>query len=260
MVVVNYSTTRYMKLMLATLADVVDLRPLDAIVIVDNGSRDGGRGFLGSLDSSVAMVHVVERKRWLHHGPALRAGVRRLDEIGNRSRTLLFCDPDVIFLDPEVLTELDRQFEIGADLVGEHRRRGPHRPGPNIQASFVAVRREMYERRDVRPALHHGAPLYDMQLDIERVGGRIVDLPTNRGGLILHRGRAAVSAASDFRPGSAYASVKRRNAHYMGQPNGGDVWERVEARYQRLLEPTREADLITLLVSRMHGASASTDG
>jgi hypothetical protein len=248
-VTVNYSTTRLVKLMLLTLASQDALDRVTSIVVVDNGPRDGGAAFLRALDRRIPRVRLVERRHWLHHGPAMRAGATRALESDSAARspeTLLFVDPDVIFRDPATIGTVAQLAERGAALVGEHRR-GRRHPGPNIQASFFAVRVDAYRRRDVRPLVHDGAPAYRMQLDIERAGLPIVDLPTNHGGLILHRGRSAVAAASQFRPGSAYASARRARPHFMGVRDGGAIWAQAEREHAALLDPAREPELLDVL-------------
>jgi hypothetical protein len=248
-VTVNYSTTRLVKLMLLTLASQDALDHVTSIVVVDNGPRDGGRAFLRALDRRVPRVRLVERRHWLHHGPAMRAGANCAlapGSAGGSPESLLFVDPDVIFRDPATIRTVAELTASGVALVGEHRR-GRRHPGPNIQASFFAVRADAYRRRDVRPLVHDGAPAYRMQLDIERAGLPIVDLPTNHGGLILHRGRSAVAAASEFRPGSAYASARRARPHFMGVRDGGAIWAQAERERSALLGPEGESDLLDVL-------------
>src|SRR5262249_37178882 len=46
---VNFSTTRYLKLMLLTLTDQDALSRVQRIIVVDNRSRDGGLPFLRAL-------------------------------------------------------------------------------------------------------------------------------------------------------------------------------------------------------------------
>lgn len=251
LVVVNFSTTRLLRLMLATLVEQERLDLVSRIVIVDNGSRDGGLPFLRRLASEVDRIDLVERRRWLHHGPGLRAGLRHLDRVGDPAEGVLFVDSDVIFRDPGTLTAVAAHLDAGAALVGEHRRRGDRRPGPNIQASFVAVRRDVLHRRDVRPPVHDGAPLYRMQLDIERAGLPIVDFPSNHGGYILHRGRSGVAAAAEYRPGHAYATARRQSAHFMGVPKGRAVWDEAGARHAHLLDADGDEELVALLTERL---------
>jgi GT2 family glycosyltransferase len=49
LITVNYSTTRYLKLMLLTLTEQSSLQLLTNIVLIDNNSRDGGQRFLRKL-------------------------------------------------------------------------------------------------------------------------------------------------------------------------------------------------------------------
>ena len=62
LVTVNRCTTRYLKLMLLTLAEQEKLGIVHRIVIVDNGYRDGGLGFLAALDAAVPHVEVVRNR------------------------------------------------------------------------------------------------------------------------------------------------------------------------------------------------------
>ncbi|MFI5047672.1 MAG: glycosyltransferase family 2 protein, partial [Acidimicrobiia bacterium] len=78
MVTVNFSTTRYLKLMLCTLGEQRELWFLHRIVLADNGSRDGGLPFLRALDARVPRLHLVERRRRLTHAGGMRAGTRAL--------------------------------------------------------------------------------------------------------------------------------------------------------------------------------------
>src|SRR5271167_700450 len=62
LITVNYSTTRYLKLMILTLAEQSSLKLLKRIILVDNCSRDGGSGFLRELAERINIVSVVENR------------------------------------------------------------------------------------------------------------------------------------------------------------------------------------------------------
>ncbi len=159
---------------------------------------------------------------------------------------MLFCDTDVIFRSPLALANLaSAALEHDAALIGEVRVGA--NAMPDIQASFFAVRRDVYARRDIRPLVHGGAPAYLLQRSIWDSGLPVVHLPTNKGGLILHRGRSGVEAAHRYRPLHQYASARGRGPHYMGIPDGPAVWAEVESRYASLLEEVSEPELIGLL-------------
>lgn len=252
MVIVNFSTTRYLKLLLLTLAEQEHLGLLHRIVLVDNGSRDGGRELVARLDDRIPAVHAVLRRHRLGHGPGMRAGVRALDRIDGRSdrpaNLLLFCDADVVFRSPDVLSALaGTALASEPALVGEIRRAYAE---PDIQASFFMVRRDVHARRGVPPLVHDGAPAYRMQRAIFRSGSTVVDLRTNHGGLILHRGRAGIEAAQRYRPRHAYAAVRDAGPHFMGVPDGARIWAEVELRHADLLDPSAEDQLLVVLADR----------
>lgn len=257
MVVVNFSTTRYVKLLLATLCEQSDLGLLRRLVIVDNGSRDGGPAFLAELRRRVPRVTIVERRHWLSHAAGMRAGVRALDDadVGIaprlRSNVVLFCDADIVFRSPRTLVDLARVLQSGpVALAGEMRRVHAY---PDVQASFFAVRREVYERPDIWPPVDHGSPAYWMQRSIQRAGLTVADFPSNHGGYVLHRGRAGVAATRVFRPRHHYASVRSHEPHFMGVRDGERIWSDIERRHASLLSMSGQTDLVDLLARRLSG-------
>ncbi len=251
-VTVNFSTTRYLQLMLLTLSEQQGLDAVERIVVVDNGSLDGGIDFLRSLAAAAPRLHLVERSHWLHHGPAMRAGLRALDRLDaadpHAAETVLFIDADVLFLRPDALDAVAGSFVAhDAALVGEVRP-GDH-TCPDIQASVFAVRRAVIAHRGIAPLVHDGSPAYRMQRSIQRAGLTVVDLPTHRSGLMLHRGRAGVAAARQFRRRHAYATARQQEPHFMGVPDGEATWAATEARLAPLVDGDQAA-LVDLLASR----------
>jgi hypothetical protein len=245
--------------MLLTLGEQADLDSLTHIVVVDNRSRDGGLPFLRALSEEVDRVHLVANRRFLSHGRGMRRGIGELDRIeadlhpDERANLLLFCDPDVIFLRQEVLLDLAASIAAhdGA-LVRELRRLHAY---PDAQASFFVLRRDVYARRDIRPWVHHGSPAYWLQRSVWRAGLTVVDFPSNHGGHVLHRGRAGVAAAARHAPRHAYARVDSREPHFMGVPEGEQIWARVEAEHARLLSPDHEDALLAHLADRLEAPS-----
>ena len=253
---VNYSTTRWLKLMLRSLVDLEGLERLVRVVICDNGSRDGGVDFLRALATASARMMLVENCWWTHHARGMRLAIRALQAAerdqpeNSRCNVLLFVDPDVQFLRADTLTALAERFVGGETaFAGELRRHVL--PLPEAQASFLAVRRDWAERRDISPWLHGGSPAWPLQRDIWRAGGRGEDFPVYREGYAMHRGRAGVAAAQAFYTGSAYASVANRAPHFMGVPQGQERWQMAEARYTEWLGTEAEPQLLELLSRRL---------
>jgi hypothetical protein len=246
-VTVNASTTRYLKLMLITLSEQHHLDDfLREIVIVDNDSRDGGPPFLRTLAQRVECVRLVSLRTLRNHARGMRAGVRTLTSDAN---VVLFCDPDVVWRNPDTLLDLAAVMTVhGAGIAGEPRGQGRN---PDIQASFLAVRRDVLDRRDVRPPVNHGSPLLWLQADVVSAGLTVVQFPSNHGGYILHRGRTAVAAAREYTPGRSYATAPTRVPHFMGVPDGAAIWAEIEARHAALLEPDAEPALLDRLASRL---------
>ncbi|MFP8781178.1 glycosyltransferase family 2 protein [Hydrogenophaga sp. RWCD_12] len=251
LVTVNYSTTRWLKLMLLTLSEQDALDTVSDIVVVDNDSRDGADRLRAALGSRVPRLRWVQNRRFLSHARGIRLGLRALDDMGSRANVVLAIDTDVVFLRQDTLQTLGGLFQQGAALAGEMR--DWVYAVPEAQASFVAFRRDVYARRDIAPWVNHGAPSYWMQKSIRRRGLPVVDFATYRDGYALHRGRSGVLAAGRYRQGSSYASVLNHDPHFMGVPGGEETWRATEQRWGRYLEPGAEEALVELLARRLGG-------
>jgi hypothetical protein len=253
---VNRSTTRYLKLMLLTLCEQIHLGLVERLIITDNHSRDGGASFLRSLAAAVERVELVENRTFLNHARGIRRGLRRLDAVESRlparqrSNLLLLCDPDVVFRNRETLLDLATVVVVNDAAFAGELRRNVH-PYPEAQASFLVVRRDWYSRRDVVPFVNHGSPAYWMQRSIWQAGGTVVDFPSNFGGYVLHRGRAAVAATREYTPWASYATARSRVPHFMGVPDGQKIWDAIEVRHADLLEPASESALVDMLAERL---------
>lgn len=254
-VTVNYSTTRWLKLMLLTLSDQRALDGVTDIVVVDNGSRDGADLLRHALAGRVPGLHWVQNRRFLSHARGMRLGLHALDEAGSRANVVLAVDTDVVFLRPDTLEALRDTFRRGAALAGQMR--DWVHPVPEAQASFVAFRRDVYARHDVAPWVNHGTPSYWMQKSIRRAGLPVVDFPSYRDGYALHRGRAGVSAAGRYRPASSYASVADSAPHFMGVPGGAATWQATEDAWRHLLDAGSEQAFVARLAQRLQALGVS---
>lgn len=239
-VTVNYSTTHWLKLMLLTLSEQAARDDVTDIVVVDNNSRDDAPRLRAAL-SAVPRLRWVQNRRFLSHARGMRMGLENLNAEGSRANVVLAIDTDVVFLRPDTLDDLAEVFRLGAVLAGQMRYR--NYPVPEAQASFVAFRRDVYARRDVAPWVNHGAPSYWMQRSIRELGLPVVDFPSYRNGYVLHRGRSGVLAASRYRRGSSYASVRTNDPHFMQVPDGDSIWRATEQRWDPYLQPGSEEAL-----------------
>jgi hypothetical protein len=177
-VTVNFSTTAFLKLMLLTLSEQSALDRVRHVVVVDNASRDGGIAFLRTLAHRAQRISLVENRVLLNHARGMRRGLRFLDEldvgesVDQQANLVLSIDTDVIFRNPDTLIDLARPFvHDGAAAAGELRH-GIY-PCPEAQASFLAVRRDIYARRDIAPWVNHGAPAYWLQRGLWRAGEKV---------------------------------------------------------------------------------------
>jgi len=252
---VNFSTTRYLKLMLLTLAEQHGLDLVSRVVVADNGSVDGAEAFLAEL-AAVERVTVVQNRRRLSHAKGMRTALRALRTAERASEAppaniLLFCDTDVVFRNPDTLQELAAIFRSGDVAFAGELRHGLF-PYPEAQASFLAVRRDWADRRRTAPWVSHGSPAYWLQRSIWRQGGTGHHFPGNAGGYILHRGRTGVAAAQQHFRHHHYASTRYNQPHFMGIPGGEHIWRTIEDAHAPLLDGDPAA-----VAERLAGAFAA---
>ena len=112
LITVNYSTTRYLKLMLLTLTEQSSLQLLKRIILIDNCSRDGGSSFFRELAERTNRISVVENRWFLNHARGMRRCLRLLDMVEadaaatDSANIVLSCDADVVFRRIDTLSEL----------------------------------------------------------------------------------------------------------------------------------------------------------
>jgi hypothetical protein len=247
LITVNFRTTRFLKLLLLTLGEQSAVDLVRRLVIVDNGSDADDVAFLRRLTTVLPRVELVERRHFLDHASGLRAGVRWLTIVDRevdseeRCNVLLLCDTDVAFRSPDALRDLAATVvREDAALVGEWRGQPDD---PDVQASFLAVRRDAYDRRDVVPPVHHGSPTRWMQRSIAATRDlRVADFASNHGGHVLHRGRTSAGAPP----------------HFMGLPDGPRGWAQIESRFAALLAPDAEQALLDHLAASGRCEPAAT--
>jgi hypothetical protein len=204
----------------------------------------------------VPEVEVVQNRHFLNHARGIRSGLAALARVehdvarAQRTNLVLFCDPDVVFRQPDALVALVSTLTVNdGAFAGELRR--TDRRYPDVQASFLLVRRDWLARRDVRPWVNHGSPSLWLQESIWEAGGTVVHFPSNLGGYVLHRGRGAVGASREHAPRSSFASA-RATPSYMGVPDGERIWNEIEEQWAEWLSPERESELVERLAARFN--------
>ena len=261
LITVNFSTSAYLRLLLASLSDVDHLDRLVRLIVVDNGSKDDAESLLTVLEGSNLPVSIVRNRVWLSHARGMRKGLAALaraerdSQNVSESNVVLFVDTDVVFLRSDTLSALSGVFE-SRDCAFAGQLRSGRYPYPEAQASFLAVRRDWLARHDVATWVHHGSPAYWMQRDIWRAGGVGHHFPSNTEGYVLHRGRGGVEAATSHHPLSSYGREWRKEPHFMGVPGGAAMWAAAEERYRDLTAAGQEERLVKKLRDRWTGGGA----
>jgi len=92
-----------------------------ALIVVDDGSRDGTRPILRRLAAEIPALRYVERAANGGYGAALRTGTEKAAEEG--AELVIFMDSDLTN-DPADIPKFVAAFEAGADVVKATRFRG----------------------------------------------------------------------------------------------------------------------------------------
>jgi len=255
LITVNFSTTYYLKLMLLTLCNQKALDKISKIIIVDNGSKDGGVLFLKRLIKTIEKVNLIENKFIRTHARGLRVGIDYLQQCEQnddlQSNVLMICDTDIIFRNNETLSELSSIFNSNKTaFAGELRYSST--VCPQAQASFLTIRRDYYARSDITPFVNHGSPAFWMQRSLWKAGLKLYDFRSNYGGYILHRGRTGVAAAGVHNRYSSFAKTPNNQPHYTGVENGQHIWQQTEKKYSELLHESSENALIDYLSDKLN--------
>lgn len=253
---VNFSTTHFLKLMLLTLCQQNNRQKITRIVIVDNDSKDGGLDFLRNLSKSIFRIELVEN-RWIRtHARGLRKGIYYLNKLESslekqlQSNVLMICDTDIIFRNPNTITELAEIFNSKKYAFAGELRYSSN-ICPQAQASFLCLRRDVYKRKEISPIVNHGSPAYPMQKSLWENKYQLYDFRSNSGGYILHRGRSGVAAAGKHYSTSSYSSEKNNKPHFMAVENGEQIWKDAENQFAELLLPENESELIKYLKNKL---------
>jgi hypothetical protein len=139
---VNFSITRYLKLMLLTLTEQSALSNVQRIIIVDNRSRDGGVPFLRALARQVDRVHLVEHRHFLNHARGMRTCVRTLDGVARIDVASRNGSWHRLTIEPKPQAGDLREAIAKAITASSGMVRELHREAPSLEQLFVQTAAE----------------------------------------------------------------------------------------------------------------------
>jgi|GEM_PF-2103018 glycosyltransferase involved in cell wall biosynthesis len=238
-VIVNFNTVHYLKLLLITLSESLYeyRRLIKQIVIVDNASRDGSKDFLNQFES-VQGISIVNNGKGLNHANGLRIGIRHIDETekdipkSGKSNYYLTIDSDVIIIRNDLWADIQEViYQRSPDLLGEIQ----HDVGfPYVHPSFMLIKKWAYHREGIIPFINNGAPALYLQQSLRARRAEIVDFPVRKDGYIVHRGRGAIQGVQRYRRFHSYATVSGQE-HFHGNNQGGIIWDAVEKKHAEII-------------------------
>jgi GT2 family glycosyltransferase len=124
-VVVNFNTARLISQLLFSLYRILGRSEFSTVVVVDNGSTDGSREILESLEAA-QLIHLVVNADQQYHGPGLNQGISWLAEQQesadppNQIRYVWTLDSDVVVLRHGTARDALGAFEgTGVAAVGQ---------------------------------------------------------------------------------------------------------------------------------------------
>jgi glycosyltransferase involved in cell wall biosynthesis len=186
-VTVNYNTRDLLRQLLYSLFAVLRPGPLEAVVVVDNGSTDGSLDDLRALEQH-GLITLI-RNRWPQgHGPGLNRAFSALAkerEFRDIERVWIL-DSDVVVLRPDTLDKaLESARKQDAAILGE-KQPSERRTGPAVLLCSMLVDPRRVWADDLPIFEWHGLPADPLQDALAARGENIEDFRFCAEGYLFH--------------------------------------------------------------------------
>jgi glycosyltransferase involved in cell wall biosynthesis len=240
-VIVNYGTRLLTAQLVYSIHRIVGGDRFAAIVVVDNGSRDGSDRMLGAL-ARAGLVHLIRNRRHRYHGPGINQGIswlarrQRIVAPSERVDFVWVLDSDVLLLRRSAVADAVAAFRrTGAAILGQRfEQRGEDH-------ELVALNTLMLDPSQVwrppfPPFLDDGAPSRALQQAVLADLLYINDFPFLHHSYALHLGSGTLDRIADRgeRRNRFYRySLDHREPHYNEHPLGSRLRAAVLAHYDR---------------------------
>jgi glycosyltransferase involved in cell wall biosynthesis len=196
-VTVNSNTREFLARLLFSLCRTLPTGSVQAIVVVDNGSRDGSVELLRQL-ADARLIHLIENDLQRYHGPALNQALSylaraRREHSSHSVDYVWILDSDVIVLRPDALARpLFDLRAANAALVGQFEYVTLAQGYAELWSLLVDPARAW--RLMLPPFYDEGAPARRLQVSLRILGVPILSFPYCQEEYILHAGGGALLA------------------------------------------------------------------
>jgi hypothetical protein len=240
-VVVNYGTRRLTAQLIYSIYRIVGPDRFAAIVVVDNGSRDGSVEMLDALERA-GLVHAIRNRRHRYHGPGINQGISWLArrqqtvEAAERIDFVWVLDSDVLLLRRPVVEDAVATLRrTGAAILGQRFEQGGE-DRELVALSTLMLDPSQVWRPPFPPFLDDGAPSRALQQAVLADLLHINDFPFLHHSYALHLGSGTLDqiAGRGERRNRFYRySLDHREPHYNEHPLGSRLRAAVLAHYDR---------------------------
>lgn len=247
-VTVTHNTLELTGLLLASLLRVAGPR-LRRIVVVDNGSTDGGRD-LAEAAARAGLVHAVLNDANLYHGPALDQGIWHLGALAAAGEDtgdwVWLLDSDCVLVDPGTL---DRVTGLDVDLVGETIW-NPWQRQFRLGLYSLLFRPATVWRSPTVPFAEAGDPATGFELSCRRAGLAACSFPFTARGHLVHRGQgtlAGVFRSEDTANKYFEWASDNHDPHYQGARHQARAYAMALAAFRREVGALTPGAIVTAL-------------
>jgi hypothetical protein len=225
---VSYNTMELTALLLWSLHRILH-RPIDDVLIIDNGSTDGSADLLGAA-ADAGLCQLLANDRNIHHGPALNQALEALSDAPLPPQRVWILDSDVVIARADAAdAAIEDARASGAAVLGEahwDRWKRTHR----YELHSLLLDLTKVWRSDLPGFTDDGDPSFELLEASAAAGHAHAEFPFAADGYVIHRGRgtlATIAASGDASNPQYDWALDHNEPHYGGIAGAREQHERL---------------------------------